>query len=372
MEPQFYPPNPTGPVPPPPVSPPPQPFTQPIVQAPLPVEKKFPLKKALTVLLVLVLVVSLSFGYFFWWVPKAQAEEFVEKTSDSFLALSDKVDEVFANFQKVKEESSQAQTAFSEITKTTDDYNYSKKDTQGDIDDINAVLPKIKEARAQIESLQKPEKVEKLATALEDYYSSLEETFQLLLNHEELQMKLLNAHGQVLYDAIRQQQQLTGDVKREDYVALLRKISTESLEAKKRTELISGVDSDEKDQFDARLLYYQDMSDTYKQAADLVAVGKDQEALDLFLQLSERVKKQNEGVQKSADLFVVESKCALGFAKLPGLEEKVNLEFEALGAQIPKKEGKEATGSAQVASPSAEPEEASSSSSSSSSPSAHF
>jgi len=272
---------------------------------------------------------------------------------------------VFSNFQKIKDESALTQTAFTEITNMTNDYYSTKKDTQEDIDQISAVLPKIKEAKAKIESLEKPPKVEKLANALLDYYSNLEETFESLLLHEQIQLKGIDAHGQALYDLIKKviEMEKTGDVNRQEYISVLTQISQEASAAKLRTEQITPVSGE--DEIDiavtqARIEFFRDTSVSYSQAASLIARGQDQAGLQVLIDLGTRVRKLNDGTKELAKKYVVQSKPAIGFAKLPDLEAKVLEEFKNLGVGIPTPSPspeQEATPSAQPATSSAQPSE---------------
>ena len=326
--------------------------------------KRFKFKTLLISAVSLLLILTLSSGYFFWWVPEAAAKEFIEKTSASFSQINGEVDTVFANFQKIKEEGTLAKAAFTEITKTTKDYNYTKKDTQEDINDISTVLPKVKEAKAQIENLEKPQKVEKLATALQDYYSTLKVTLENLLEQENLQLKEIDAHGQELYDLLIKQEAI-------EYISLLRKISDEAFAAKARTELISNTDSLEEVQIKSRIQYFQDLGQSYREAALLFEQRNDQAGLELISAFGKRTKKLNEGIQELANRFVVESESAIGFAKLPDLEAKVLEEFKNLDVDIPVPSPtpeQESTPSAQPATPSAQPSESTASATTSATP----
>jgi len=316
--------------------------------------KRFKFKTLLISAVSLLLILTLSSGYFFWWVPEAAAKEFIEKTSASFSQINGEVDTVFANFQKIKEEGTLAKAAFTEITKTTKDYNYTKKDTQEDINDISTVLPKVKEAKAQIENLEKPQKVEKLATALQDYYSTLKVTLENLLEQENLQLKEIDAHGQELYDLLIKQE-----------------ASDEAFAAKARTELISNTDSLEEVQIKSRIQYFQDLGQSYREAALLFEQRNDQAGLELISAFGKRTKKLNEGIQELANRFVVESESAIGFAKLPDLEAKVLEEFKNLDVDIPVPSPtpeQESTPSAQPATPSAQPSESTASATTSATP----
>ncbi len=308
-----------------------------------------------------ILIAVLSLGYLFWLAPQAQAKEFIQKASATFEEINQKVESVFEDFTKIKSELPKAQASLEEISQTTSDYNYIKKDTEQDIKDIDSVLTLVKEAKKQLEELAKPDEVQDLAGKLETYYASLETTLNALLDHQKLKSSMIEAYNQELYDALIEFEKLfeSGGL-RADFIKAGEEISKLSSKAKIRMKSITNVTPDEKDSYQLKKETIDDLETTYGKAANLYKSERDKEALDVLLAYSARNKERNEKVKATAEKYVKDSIAARGFSKLPALEEEVMGELKRLieefGLDI-KINGKEAT-------PSAEPKEIASPSSS--------
>ena len=346
------------------------PVVQPFAQNPPPAQKKFGLKKILIPLLALILIFSLTFSYFFWWVPKAQAEEFIEKTKESFLEVNKEVDKYFSEFADIKEKGAIALSSFYEFNKLRIDYYEAVSDNKQDINDIETVLPKVKAAVAEIESLEKPQKVEKLSVALLDYYSNLEKVLEELLKIQKDTQQIMAANGNALYDATKIVEDeinnnIGGYIDRTKFVAELRAISPLAKSAEERMKGLSNLGPDGQGFSNRVIFYYQTLQEEIPKIADLIEVGQDKAALDAIDAFGTKVTQMNDLTQKNADEKVANSQLAKDIIKLADLEKMVNVEFVALGVQIPQEEEKKASSSA-------EPKESSSSSSPSASPSAQL
>lgn len=322
--------------------------------------KKSKLRYLLVVGVSVILIAGLSFGYLFWLAPQAQAKEFIQKASATFEEINQKIESVYEDFTKIKSELPKAQASLEEISQTTTDYNYIKKDTEEDIKDIDLVLTLVNEAKKQLEELKKPNEVRDLAEKLDTYYATLETTLNALLDHQKLKSSMIEAYGQGLYDALIQFEKLysSGGL-RTDFIKAGEEIATLSSEAKIKMKTITNVTLDEEDSYQLKKETVDDLEITYGKAANLYKSERDKEASDVLLAYSARNKERNERVKTSAEKYVKDSIAARGFKKLPALEEEVVEELKRLieefGLNI-EINGKEATPSAsprETASPSA-------------------
>ena len=319
--------------------------------------KKSKVAKILFSFVSILVICSMFATYFFWLAPQAQAKEFIEKTSNAFEEINQKVDSVYQGFTKIKSKLPAAQSSFEEVKTPTRDYNYIKKDTDEDIKDIESVLTLVNEAENELDDLKKPEEVRDLAEKLKTYYTTLETTLDNLLEHQQLNRALIDAHGQELYDALTEFQKYQSGGARTDVINDCQQIASLATEAQVRMKAITKVNPNEQDYYDGKVEFFADLETTYKQAALLYQNVKDNEAEQLLQDFSKRNDDRNNRVQDNCDKYVADSIAARGFLKLPTLEEEVIAEI----ARLVEKYGLDIDGFKKEATPSAKPNGATSS-----------
>lgn len=170
--------------------------TSPEIQ-PTPPSSKRKLIFIISIFLSILLIVTTSFGYLFWYVPQIQAKEYLEETGNDFNTIQEKLNAYHGNFDPLSKSFAKSKTAFYEVTKNGS-YLEIVNDTKQDISDINATLQLIKEAKQTKASLQVPEDLKQLDGYLDNYYEQTEKGLQLLLNFENLQTEIIEAMGKEL------------------------------------------------------------------------------------------------------------------------------------------------------------------------------
>ncbi len=315
----------------------------------LPPAKKSILKYVFLAVVSSVLIFAMGATYLFWWIPQAQAKEYIAKTSEDFEAIQEIIQKYEGAFVDISESFRISQGAFYEITATRN-YVGAVADTKKDIEDINETLARIKKAVETKAELSVPESMETFDKYLSDYYGNIEEGMKLLLDYEKLQMDMLNASGDELNKELEKMDLiLTKGGLRVEITNYLNSVTNLAQESVTRFQQIDNIPEIHQKYYLSKLDYHKDLLETTGVLENKYQIGTgagDQEATDIALAFSERNKERNNLQKKDSEYFVRNSPIKQLFEDSVKLETKIQEEFTSLKIKYGIEEPPEATSSA--------------------------
>ena len=300
-----------------------------------PLIQKFKIKYLIIPGIPLILIFSLSFGYLFWWVPKAQAEEYLEETSNDFQTVQAKVQKYEVAFTDITKSFETSREAFYEITKSRS-YFDALEDTKQDIEDINQTLQIISEAKTTKKNLEIPKDLMSLDNKLDEYYSQVESGMKLLLEFEEFHMNMLKASGgDFNRELLRVDSVFKTGAERIEVLNYLTRLSQLADEALKRFDQLQIHDLPQfhKEYYQTQKNQHTILAQTIESVTAEIKRGTiegDETAVKLILESVEKNKLKNESRVKASEEFIKNSIIKSFFDKAVELEQIINEEFQVL------------------------------------------
>lgn len=303
---------------------------------------RFKLKVVIPVLIFVFLAISTSWAYFFVFVPKAQAQEFIDTVSKDYYGVKGAIKKISQNYGDVSNSFEISKGAFFEIT-TLRTFQESKIDTAQDILDIADTLTKVSAARENKAKLEVPSDVSDLNSKLDAYYVELDTAMNFLLKYEQFQMEMIIAVGdeyndktEKLFDVYKT------DTPRPVVLAYFNDLAALGDVAIGRLEKLGQPVPDQVEFYNYILVSEKDRIDTIKKMMPELAIGEaehDEAANNILLEFAFRQEGRNADNKKSAQKVVEDSILRRSFDSvlsaesslvtiLDGLKEKYGIKNE--------------------------------------------
>lgn len=297
----------------------------------VPLEKKSKLKYLVSSVVSFLLILSLSFGYFFWWVPSAQAKEYIEETSTDFAQITQQLSKNQKTFDDISESFATSKEAFSEVAKTRF-YFDAVEDTKQDIKEINKTLELLMEAKKTRLDLKVPKSLEEFDRTLDEYYLNIEDGMKLLLEFEQFQDRMHAASGDELnLELGRLNTEYTREQSTQkvfDYLANLSKLAGESAE---RLEIIDITPPLTEEELQIQIQYHRDLQQvTSLMSQQLSIEGSKEKFAQLWADFGLRNLERNKLMKQYAADFSSNSPIKIYLEKADELALKIEPEFVRL------------------------------------------
>lgn len=317
----------------------------------------------------ILLIFSLSFLYFFKWVPDSQAKEYLEQTGQDFADIQNSLKNSSEIFSQVSDSLALSKEAFSEIS-TLRKFSDAAEDTKSDMEDISNTLTILEEAKQTRANLKVPKQLEEFDAKLLDYYENVGKGMQLLLEHEQFQQKLQQASGDEVYTELDKLfTEYTKPHPTVEVHAYLLNLSRLAKESADRMATVKVIPPGNEATTQLLIEYHRDLQNTAANMASELLTGRNQRTFDQYLfDHFERNRQRNSTIKTEAIKYVQESPIKGHLDLSEKLQEELVSQFNELKEiygldeinlnQVPQESSESAqpvaTSSAEAASPSPE------------------
>jgi len=269
----------------------------------------------------------------FFKTPEAQAREYVRKVEKDLQLIQKRLIYYKGAFTALSQSSKTSKQAFYEIT-TSRKYFEAVEDTKQDIKDINSTLNLIAEAKQRKSKLKVPISLVYFDQQLSDYYNQTEQGMRLLLEHEEFQLKMLNASGDELNKKVQELDSIFSlPNPRKDMINLFADMTTLAELSVQEFKNIHPIPESETGFYQFLLEYHQDLLQTVKKMGQELQQANetgDTTYATTASHFSERTQSRNSQIKEASQKWIDTSQIKTLFEEVAFLEIWLTNELKVL------------------------------------------
>jgi len=279
------------------------------------------------------LITAIGGAYYFWLVPQAKAKEYISSVGTNIASINKNLAEVNSIFTQILDPLAKPEQSLNEIT-ISRNYADAQKDTKQDIADIKKSLDLIKTADEQKEKIQiRSADIQELDNLVNEYFEKSQDALKTLLTHQEFQLKLLDAHGDMLEAELEKVDEVLKETDHKIIVSYFNSLSSLAKQSSEKMNSVTNVPHEEAEYFAVKKEYLDDIATTSDLLAKLFEEGtpkSDKTAAEAILSLSARNKERDIRISSYSQNYAEKSEARKKFDGSKDLYKKINEKIEEL------------------------------------------
>jgi hypothetical protein len=287
----------------------------------------------------LLIILTLSFilagvGFVYLFINAVGAEaKYLEATAFNLNMVREKASYYEAAFIDLTHSYESSKEAFYEMTSLRK-YFDALEDTRQDIEDIEETLNLVNKSIKDKDEIVIPEEVAVLNSRIDRYYKLIYESLSILLKHQYLQMKMLQASGGDLNVEIQRLDKIFAkEISFEELEDCLEKVSVLADVSVEKFKKIEDIPESEASYYNRMLDYHQDLASTSKLLLKNLKQNTAESAygfMENSIAFSSRNLERDEIGRKETESWMNESGIREKFEEASLVEEKIIAEYNLL------------------------------------------